>query len=102
MLCLYSQYRVRVLTTSDLWSFDLDTLAWTQHTPALSPSPRSGCVFAPDHESGTAVLYGGFCSQPAAGRGDIEKSVTLADQWYAFSFFFFSFSFLFWIPWNSF
>lgn len=68
---------------SDLWSFDLDALAWTQHTPALSPSPRSGCVFAPDHESGTAVLYGGFCSQPAAGRGDIEKSVTLADQWYA-------------------
>ncbi|MBW2737176.1 MAG: hypothetical protein JRH20_32755, partial [Deltaproteobacteria bacterium] len=45
---------------ADTWSYDCATRRWTQHYPALSPSPRAGHALLTLPKSDKIVLVGGY------------------------------------------
>lgn len=64
---------------NDLWSFDIDTMQWTEHKSRDMPCPRSASTFVVDSELMIAVLYGGL--QITRDKKDNEKSIVLNDMW---------------------
>ena len=48
-----------LITTSETWSYDLDTNTWTKMNSATKPPPRSYPVMAYDSQSDRVILFGG-------------------------------------------
>lgn len=60
---------------NETWSFDFTSNAWTELTPALSPSPRYLSSMAYDSESDRIIVFGGYF-EDSEGNG-----IALADTW---------------------
>jgi len=64
---------------NDVWSFDLNTLTWTEGVPASSPNPRYGVASTYDPVGGDLVTFAGFTNQ---GRfDDTWRYDAAADTW---------------------
>ena len=64
---------------NDVWSFDLTTNTWTEHSPPTQPAIRYGVAGAYDPVAKTQVIFAGFTFQ---GRfEDTQRFDPVADAW---------------------
>lgn len=66
---------------NDLWSFDLEDLAWQSLSKAgtIAPRPRGGCQIVVHQEAAKLYLFGGHCVEILPDKS--EKETVFNDLW---------------------
>jgi N-acetylneuraminic acid mutarotase len=75
---LFGGYNSSDTLKADTWEFDLESKAWTELTPAISPHPRAYSAMAYDIHADRTILYGGSYGTGGGGNDDILQNDTWA------------------------